>query len=138
MLLFFVFVFLNAVLFTTAGKFGTQRFWPTFRKKKKKSLSNFQIHKSTLLITGSGSRKKTFFFHTVPSGCRISPRHQISTRSHAFLKPRFPTSLIHILVTSSPISPPHATLHLQKKNKKQPPRALQKTNKQKHSQIQNC
>ncbi len=56
-----------------------------FGQLLEKSLSNFQINKSTLLITGSGSRKQTSF-HTVPSGCRITipPRHRTLTRSQAF------------------------------------------------------
>lgn len=104
-----------------------------FGQLLEKLLSNFQIHKRTLLITGSGRGKKTSF-HTVPSGCRISPRNQTSTRSHAFSIPQFPTSLIHILLTSSPILQPHATLHFEKS-----PRALQnKETKEKHSQVQNC
>ena len=40
---------------------------------RKKSLKFAKIHKSTLLITGSGSRKLTWF-HTAPSGCRIPPK----------------------------------------------------------------
>lgn len=93
-------------------------FGQVLSNRQKKSLSDFQIHKSTLLITGSGSGRRTSF-HTVPSDCRIaipSETPNIDTFTCVLKKPQFPTWPKHILLTPSPTLRPHTTLHLEKKD----------------------